>query len=274
MPSNTTSDIAALPIGVFDSGMGGLTVLKSLLKQLPQESFIYFGDTARLPYGTKSKEIIIKYATQAIEKLLELKVKMIVIACNTATVSALEYLKNLYPNLPIVGVVEPGAITAASNTKTNNIGIIATERTILSKCYQDILNKINPAFNIVAKPCNILVSIAEEGHIDDEIAKLVLTTYLTSLIQTKPKIDVLLLGCTHFPVFKEIIKTHITDQITVVDSAECTSNFVYEILEDKKIFNTTPHAQSIQYYVTDSPERFKKIGKLFLNLEITNVTLI
>jgi glutamate racemase len=258
---------SALPIGVFDSGMGGLTVLKSLLKQLPQESFIYFGDTARLPYGTKSKEIIIKYATQAIEKLLELKVKMIIIACNTATVSALEYLRELYPKLPIIGVVEPGAITAANNTKTNNIGIIATERTILSKCYQNTLTQINPNFNII-------VSIAEEGHIDDDIAKLVLTKYLTPLIEIRPKIDVLLLGCTHFPVFKKIIETHVDNSITIVDSAECTSYFSYNVLNNKNILNKNLTTPSVQYYVTDSPNRFKQVGKLFLDLEIDNITLI
>lgn len=263
-----------LPIGVFDSGMGGLTVLKSLAAQLPNESFIYLGDTARLPYGTKSKEIVVEYARENVNKLLKLNVKMIVIACNTATVASLEYLQKMHINIPIIGVVEPGAITAAQHTSKGNIAIIATEGTVLSKCYQNILNNINPNFKISTKACNLLVSLAEEGHIDDEIAKLVLQNYVYPLLQTNDEIDVLLLGCTHFPVFSSLIRSHIASTIKVVDSAECTARFVTDILKNKQLFNHHVTGQNIQYYVTDSPERFSRVGKIFLEKDIRDIKLL
>lgn len=261
-----------LPIGVFDSGMGGLTVLKSLIKKLPNENFIYFGDTARLPYGTKSTETIINYSEQAVIKLLDLKVKMIIIACNSATVSALEYLKSKYIAIPIIGVVEPGAIVCANTTKTNNIGIIATERTIQSGCYEKTLQKINPEFIINTKPCNLLVSLAEEGHIDDDISSLVISKYIESIILSNKYIDTLLLGCTHFPVFHNIIKKYISNNINIVDSADTTAKFALEYLEKFDLLNSNQNNRFINYYVTDSEERFKRIGELFLGQKIDDVT--
>jgi glutamate racemase len=265
---------SSLPIGVFDSGMGGLTVLRSLVKNLPNESFIYLGDTARLPYGTKSKETICNYAHQAVNKLLDLKVKLIIIACNTATVSALDYLQNRVTDVPILGVVEPGAQACANTTKTNNIGIMATERTILSGCYEQTLKKINSSFVISTKACNIFTSLAEEGHIDDDIAKLVIKKYLDDLIQNNQSIDTVLLGCTHFPIFSNIIKELLPPSVSIVDSAECTSKFTNDLLIKNNIANTNNTHPDIKYYVTDSPERFKRIGGLFLGRNIGDINTI
>lgn len=264
-----------LPIGVFDSGMGGLTVLRELIKQLPNESFVYLGDTARLPYGTKSRETIMKYSEQAVNKLLEIDVKMIIVACNTATVSSLDYLQDLYKNIPIIGVVKPGAIASARQTKTNHIGLIATERTVLSGCYEASLNEISSDFIITSKQCNIFTSLAEEGHIDDEIARIVIHNYITDLLAKNQLIDTVLLGCTHFPVFRKMIKNLIPSNINVVDSAECTAEAAVTLLNQLEIINpNTNNDNIINYYVTDSPERFKKIGKLFLGRQIDDVKLI
>lgn len=271
---SNNQDTSSLPIGVFDSGMGGLTVLKSLIANLPHESFIYLGDTARLPYGTKSKEAIRHYAHQAVDKLLELKVKLIIIACNTATVSALNYLQSIVTDIPIIGVVEPGAMACASVTKTNYIGIMATERTILSGCYEQTLNRINSNFVISTKACNIFASLAEEGHIDDDIAKLVIKKYLDELMLSNKSIDTLLLGCTHFPIFNNIIKELLPHHVNVVDSAECTSKFTNDLLTNNNLHNPNITAPNIQYFVTDSPERFRRIGELFLGRSIDNINTI
>lgn len=272
---NHTQDLLSLPIGVFDSGMGGLTVLKSLKQDLPNESFIYFGDTARLPYGTKSKETIIKYSEQAINKLLEINVKMIVIACNSATVSSLDYLQNKYKDIAIIGVVKPGAKASAAVTQTNHIGIIATERTISSGCYEASLKELNPDFRVSTKPCNILATLAEEGHVDDSIARCVIQEYLSNIVNNNQDLDTLLLGCTHFPVFKKVIEEILPAHIKVIDSAECTAKSAYELLNNSNLLNNSIQNNSyVKYYVTDSPERFARVGELFLGQGISDINLL
>lgn len=269
-----SNSLSAKPIGVFDSGMGGLTVLRELCKILPNESFVYLGDTARLPYGTKTRDTVLQYSKQMVDFLNKQDVKMIVIACNTATVSSLSCLKNIYTTLPIIGVVEPGSIIAANTSKSSKIGLIATETTILSEGYQKTLTSINPKIEVYTQASNLLVSLAEEGFVNNDIAILTLKQYIMPILKEDSNIDVLLLGCTHFPVFKETIKNHITSDIDIVDSAESTAIHVKETLLQKNMLNQSNNTAIIQYFVTDNPSRFARIGSLFLGTDLSNVLTI
>lgn len=268
-----SNSLSAKPIGVFDSGMGGLTVLRELCTILPNESFVYLGDTARLPYGTKTRDTVLQYSKQMVDFLNKQDVKMIVIACNTATVSSLSCLKNIYTT-PIIGVVEPGSMIAANTSKSNKIGLIATETTILSEGYQKTLTGINPKIEVYTQASNLLVSLAEEGFVNNDIAILTLKQYIMPILKEDKNIDVLLLGCTHFPVFKETIKNHITSNIHIVDSAESTAIHVKTALLEKNILNQSINTATIQYFVTDNPSRFARIGSLFLGTNLSNVNTI
>jgi glutamate racemase len=272
--SNFLSAASVKSIGVFDSGMGGLTVLRELCKILPNESFIYLGDTARLPYGTKTKNTVLQYSKQMANFLAKQDVKMIIVACNTATVASLSCLKEIYSPLPIIGVVEPGSLIAANTTKTNKIGLIATETTILSQGYQKTLENINPKIKVYTQACNLLVSLAEEGFVSNEIAKLALKEYLTPIFNEDIAIDVLLLGCTHFPVFKEAIKNIVSNHVNIVDSAESTAKYVKQTLEKNNLVNNTANKATIKYFVTDNPLRFARIGSLFFGDNISEISTI
>jgi len=260
------------PIGVFDSGMGGLTVLRALRKVLPGESFIYLGDTARLPYGTKSPETVRQYAVQMARYLVEQQVKLLVIACNTATVAALSYLQDTLPDLPVLGVVKPGALAAVSVTETQRIAVIATETTIASGAYQREIQLHLPNAVIWAKPAGLLVALAEEGMVDNAIVKATLAHYLGGL----QDVDTLLLGCTHFPVFKALLKTYLPKGMNIVDSAEATARTVKTLLTEKATLNTANTALPTRYFVTDAIARFRKVGEIFLQepLPIDAVELI
>jgi glutamate racemase len=246
-----------LPIGVFDSGMGGLTVLRALKKSMPNESFIYLGDTARLPYGTKSQHTITQYAVQMASTLVERGIKLLVIACNTATTAALNYLQQLFPHIPVIGVVEPGAQAAVNATRTNHIAVLATEATIASAGYQNAINTLNPAIKILTQSCGLFVSLAEEGWVDNHIAKATAEEYLTNIIQDF-ECDCVVLGCTHFPVFKDMLTTILGNRIKLVNSAEETAKAVQKVNSPTKQINSTT-----KFLVTDLSERFSKIGKIF-----------
>ncbi len=256
-----------LPIGVFDSGMGGLTVLRALKQQLPQESFIYLGDTARLPYGTKSRETIIKYASQIVELLLCKQIKMLVIACNTASTAALSFLQNAHPELPIVGVIEPGAKTAVAHTQTQHIAVLATETTINSHAYHQAITQLNPEITVTGISCGLFVTLAEEGSVDDELAYVAVKKYLEPVFAKQHNIDSIVLGCTHFPVLKKPIQDFIGNEVRIIDSATATAKYVYDLLTRLDLHNQQGHAVT-QYWVTDLPERFIRVGKLFLQHEI------
>lgn len=265
-----------LPIGVFDSGMGGLTVLRALKNALPNESFVYLGDTARLPYGTKSRETIIRYAIQMAELLVERDVKTIVIACNTATSAALHELKKHLPDLPIIGVVEPGAQAAVQAASNNRILVLATETTIRSEIYQHTILRLNRHIKVITQACGLFVALAEEGCVDDEVSAAAVRKYLTPLLAQLEKQDCVLLGCTHFPVLIKPLRYILGDEINIVDSAATTAKMVELELQRLNLLNRSAPAVDIQFLVTDLPERFARVGEIFFGQAIpfNSVSLI
>lgn len=259
-----------LAIGVFDSGMGGLTVLKSLRQALPQEHFIYLGDMARLPYGTKSQETVQHYAAQMTRVLLAQEIKALVIACNTATTAALTHLQTLYPELLIMGVVEPGAMAAVEGPDSERILVLATETTIASKAYHHAIAAKRPDAIVEGRACSLLVALAEEGLLDHPVTELTLKHYLDNL----SNIDTILLGCTHFPVFRPIL-TRMLPELHIVDSALATAKVLSQELAQANLLRTNGPGHT-RYLVTDAAERFTRIGQLFLGecLNPNKVTLI
>src|SRR3990167_3618813 len=260
-------------IGVFDSGMGGLTVLRALNEKLPRESFIYLGDTARLPYGTKSPDTVRHYAVRLVKILIERKIKALVIACNTATTAALPHLQNLFPDLPIIGVVQPGAEAAVAVTQNQHIAVFATETTIASHAYQNIITQQLPQASISARACSLLVALAEEGMTANILAKEALRHYLSEFSSE----DTLLLGCTHFPVFKPLLQQLLPMHVQIVDSAAATANALARVLQERNLLNESSlSARTIQYLVTDSKERFRSIGEIFLGeqLDVASIDII
>lgn len=252
-----------LPIGVFDSGMGGLTVLRALKNVLPKESFIYLGDTARLPYGTKGPDTIIRYAVQMAKLLVERNIKLMVVACNTATTAALPYLQEWLPDLPIIGVVEPGALVLAKATQNNHVAVLATEATVKSGVYEQMIYKINPNINVNSYSCGLFVALAEEGCIDNDISLATAKQYLTPIMNQKSIPDTILLGCTHFPVLTKSIKTVVNNDVKILDSATATAEAVVNALQKANLENNSDAKQIIQFMVTDLPERFARVGQIF-----------
>ncbi|WP_131782344.1 glutamate racemase [Legionella gresilensis] len=249
------------PIGVFDSGMGGLTVLRALKQKLPNESFIYLGDTARLPYGTKSPDTVQQYALQMAHILVEREIKALVIACNTATTAALSHLQHLLPEIPVIGVVKPGATAVVAATKNQAVAVFATETTIASNAYQRLITEHLPNATISARACSVLVALAEEGMIANGVAREALRHYLSEFQQE----DTLLLGCTHFPVFKPLLATMLPETVNIVDSADATASAVYEALAQEQLFSIPEEkTPAVQYLVTDSVGRFQRVGEIFL----------
>jgi glutamate racemase len=254
----TTSELA---IGVFDSGMGGLTVLRALRAALPQESFIYLGDTARLPYGTKSPDTVLQYAMQMARLLVERRIKALVIACNTATTAALPQLQAMLPDIPVLGVVLPGAMAAVAATRNARITVLATETTIAAEAYQRLIREQLPNVVIHARACSVLVALAEEGMVDNAIAREALRHYLSGMSDE----DTVLLGCTHFPVFKSLLTTLLPANVRVVDSAEATADALKKTLIKEALLHQHDNAHgNTHYLVTDSVKRFQAVGALFL----------
>lgn len=254
-----------LAIGVFDSGMGGLTVLKALRSHLPQESFVYLGDTARLPYGTKSPDTVKQYAMQMAKLLVERRIKALVIACNTATTAALPHLQSMLPEIPVLGVVAPGASAAVAATKNQRITVLATETTIASKAYQELIMQLLPQAIITNRACSVLVALAEEGMVDNAVAREALKHYLEGFSDQ----DAVLLGCTHFPVFKPLIADLLPSGVTIVDSAQATALSLHAMLAERNLFTDDLGSPiKVNYLVTDSVQRFQKVGKIFLGEEL------
>lgn len=251
-----------LAIGVFDSGMGGLTVLRALRRALPHESFIYLGDTARLPYGTKSPATVQQYSVQMARLLVERRIKALVVACNTATTAALPHLQAMLPDIPILGVVAPGAKAAIHATKNQRIVVLATETTIAANAYQHLIKATLPQAKIHARACSVLVALAEEGMVDNAIARAALEHYLSDIHDE----DTILLGCTHFPVFKPLLSALLPVGVTIVDSAEATAIALQQLLAQEKRLNVDiASGGSVHYLVTDSVKRFLHVGEIFLN---------
>lgn len=260
-----------LPIGVFDSGMGGLTVLKALKARLPNESFIYLGDTARLPYGIKSMDTVRQYAVQMARILIERQIKALVIACNTATTAALSHLQTILPDLPVIGVVEPGAQAVVEATHNLRIMVFATQTTIASHVYQQVILKQMPKAIVNVQACSLLVALAEEGMTMNRIAEETLRHYLAPFEDE----DTLLLGCTHFPVFKPLLTQLLPPHVKLVDSAYATAERTALALEQRQLlkepsFNHTPDTL---YLVTDLPARFQKVGEIFLGESLEKISI-
>lgn len=257
-----------LPIGLFDSGVGGLTVLRELLRQLPQESTAYFGDTARVPYGSKSKEVITRFSLEIAQFLLQEKVKMIVVACNTASAFALPALRSRF-DVPIIGVIEPGAQAAKGATQTGRVGVIGTEGTIESQAYTDAIHHLNPKIEVFGQACPLIVPLVEEGWLEKPVALEIVKEYLVPLL--KHTIDTLVLGCTHYPLLKSLLAQVAGPQVRLIDSAEETARTVGRELKRRHLETPGKESALHRYFVSDAPEKFEKIGQRFLGQEIPGV---
>lgn len=258
-------------IGIFDSGIGGLTVLKEIIQRLPKEDTVYLGDTARVPYGTKSPETVTRYSFENTSFLLKHDIKLLVVACNTSSAISLKQIEKTL-SIPVIGVLEPGAKAALKATKSKRIGVIGTEATIGSEAYPDAIMKLDPGIVVIGTPCPLFVPLVEEGWIDDEITLMVAERYLNPL--KREEIDTLLLGCTHYPLLKDIIKKIMGDGVSLIDSAQETAIEVERILSEKRILRESSHKGSREYFVTDAPGRFINLGERLLGIHIDNVKQI
>lgn len=251
------------PIGVFDSGVGGLTVLDALRRRLPDEEFLYLGDTARLPYGSKSPETVRRYARQAAGKLVERGVKLLVIACNTASAVAVEDLRDAFAPLPVIGVIDPGAEAACAASETGHVLVTGTEGTISGGAYQRAMLARRPQLRIDAIACPLFVALAEEGWVDGPIPESVARRYLE--LELADGVDTVVLGCTHFPVLRGVLARVCGPGVTLVDSAETTARAVARILQDAGLERpSSSRSSGVRFLATDAPSRFARVGAVFL----------
>ncbi|OGF48820.1 MAG: glutamate racemase [Candidatus Firestonebacteria bacterium RIFOXYA2_FULL_40_8] len=258
------------PIGIFDSGVGGITVFKEIRKYLPYENLIYFGDTKHNPYGSKSKDTVTRLSTENVQFLLRKNVKYVVIACNTASALSLHLLRKFY-TVPMIGVVDTGAKAAIETTKNGKIGVIGTRATIDSGAYLRALLKLDPKLKIKSLACPLFVPLVEEGWSNSKVAELTAFEYLK--VFRKIKADTLVLGCTHYPFLKPVI-VKILKNTRLIDSATETAKAVKKELEQKSLIREKKTRPTCTFYVTDAPERFKKIGSSFLGYDIGQVKLV
>jgi len=257
------------PIGIFDSGIGGLTVVKQLVKLLPEEQLIYFGDTARIPYGTKSKRLIEQYAAEDAAFLMQFDIKLLVVACNTASSLAMDVLRRQL-DIPVVGVVQPGARAAVEKTTNKIIGVIGTSATINSGSYMREIAKIDSNVTVLGQPCPLLVPLVEEGWLDEDITILTLQKYFKDLL--KQKIDTLILGCTHYPLLEKTIRQVVGPAVHLIDSGKETAKEVKRVLTENDLLNLTgKKTDKNKYFVSDIPAKFEEIGSRFLGQPLSNV---
>lgn len=256
------------PIGVFDSGVGGLTVFREIMRQLPNEKIIYFGDTARVPYGSKSKETVTRFSEQIVRFLRTFDVKCIVIACNTASAYALDELEKEL-DIPIIGVVKPGAKTAAEVTRNKRIGVIATEATINSHIYSEYIKELTDDVTIYGKACPLFVPLVEEGLLEDPVTDEIARRYLNELIDID--IDTLILGCTHYPLIRSTLARVMGDEVTLVNPAYETARSLAELLTELDMLNDQPPAlgsNRYQFYVSDKAEKFVRFANSIIKYGI------
>lgn len=258
------------PLGVFDSGIGGLTVARALFERLPQESVIYFGDTARVPYGPKSPETVRRYSAEILAYLLHRGVKAVVVACNTSTAHALGYLQDHSP-VPVVGVIEPGARAAVAASKAGTIGVIGTAGTIASGAYERAIKARRPDARVHAQPCPLFVPLVEEGWFDHPATELIAREYLQPLRQAG--VDALVLGCTHYPLLKPLLARVMGPDVTLVDSAEETAKAVTLELEKKGLLAAAGKHEHL-FVVSDDEPHFRKVGARFLGGRIQHVEVV
>jgi glutamate racemase len=255
MTSGAPSNTRPAPIGVFDSGVGGLTVLRALREALPAQDFIYLGDTARLPYGTKSPETVARYSLQCAAALLERGIGCLVVACNTASASALAALTRRYPHLPVVGVIEPGAEAAVAASRSQHIAVIATEGTIRGGAYQTAIERLRPAARVTACACSMFVALAEEGWTSGPLAEAVAHRYLDSIFDADNAPDTVVLGCTHFPILTPVIRAALPAQVRVVDSAATTAAALARRIAPRTGGSATGDPAAGGPVVRDTPDR-------------------
>jgi glutamate racemase len=260
----------ARPIGVFDSGIGGLTVVKALRELLPNEDIFYLGDTARVPYGGKSAATVERYSMEMAEILAQENAKIIVVACNTASSVALPRLKKSF-SMPVIGVIEPGARAAITVTRNRRIGVIGTRATIMSGAYERVLRSLDPKIDVLPQACPLLVPLIEEGWLDDKFTDMVIARYLESLIGKG--IDTLVLGCTHYPLLAGAIARFLEDQVALVDSAKNCAKAVEQLLDRQSLRTPGGNEGSLQVALTDSPDAFLSVAREALQLEIGEVQL-
>jgi len=264
---------ARKPIGIFDSGVGGLTVVKEVCKNLPHENIIYLGDTARVPYGTRSAQTVQKYAVSNTDFLLTQNIKLLVIACNTASAVAYEKLKGMY-RLPIIDVVGPGARAAVAASPTKRIGIIGTDGTILSGAYQKEITRLEPESRIVTQACPLFVPLAEAGWCEkgDEVVLLTARRYLAPLMNSG--IDTLVLGCTHYPLLKNAIREVMGPGIRLIDSAEETAKAILKKLDAAGLRNLSETGPDHRFMVSDIPHQFREVGERFLGFRLDSLSQV
>lgn len=255
------------PIGVFDSGVGGLTVAREIMRHLPNEDIVYFGDTARVPYGSKSKDNIIRYSRQIINFLRTKEVKAIVIACNTASAQALDVVQEEF-DLPIIGVVEPGARAALDVTESKKIGVIGTEGTVRSGMYEKVIQGMQPDVSVTAKACPLFVPLVEEGFKDHHVTEEIIDFYLASMKESD--IDALILGCTHYPLLRSKIMEYVGEKIKLVNPAYETAMDLKKLLKENDLENPDVEGDhgSYSFYVSDAADKFKQFANSILPYDI------
>lgn len=254
------------PIGIFDSGVGGLTVVGQIQKILPEEDIIYFGDTARVPYGTKSKETVTRFSVENVEFLMEKNVKLIVVACNTASSLSLDFLKRCF-KVPIVGVIEPGAKGAVATTRNKRVGVVGTNATIKSGSYEKAIKKLDPRISVYTQSCPLFVPLVEEGWLSGNISSDIAHTYLA--FAKARRIDTLILGCTHYPLLREVIQRVVGKGVLLVDSAKEVAKEARIILDSSGMTNRPKRMPRHSFYVSDEPARFVKMAERFLKRRIS-----
>jgi len=259
------------PIGVFDSGIGGLTVVKHLRDLLPYEDIVYFGDTARVPYGTKSEDVVKRFAFEDSHFLLGQGVKMIVVACNTVGSTAIHLLENNI-KVPVIGVMQPGADASVKKTKNKKIGVIGTSTTIRSEKYKQRIYALDSKINVVDQACPLFVPLVEEGFFEDEATHLIAQRYLEKFIENN--VDTLILGCTHYPVIKNTIQRIVGENVTMVDSGEETAKFVKEYISQNDLATDKTIKSKLKIYVSDLPHKFQEIAERFLQNSLSHIETV
>jgi len=267
MNRNSSND----PIGVFDSGVGGLTVVRELIRALPYENIVYFGDTARVPYGTKSRQSVVKFSCEIVDFLLKKNVKLILVACNTASAVALDSLRKK-TRIPVVGVIGSGAAAAVAASRNGRIGVIGTTATVKSGAYKEAIGRRSGKASVVQRACPLFVPLVEEGWLGKKITEDIAFEYLKPLKKTG--CDTVILGCTHYPLIKNVIAKQLGGGITLVDSATEVAKKVEAILSEKGLLKKDGRHGEKHFYVSDAPEKFRKLGKIFLGKEIAGVAKV
>jgi glutamate racemase len=259
------------PIGVFDSGIGGLTVVRALMERLPFEDIHYFGDTARVPYGVKSVETIAHYTTQIAEFLLEKRVKLLIIACNTMAAVSAQVVRDLSP-VPVLDVIDAGALSALAATNTRRIGVIGTPTTINSNAYGRAIHQVEPDARIVSQACPLFVPLVEEGWLDHPVTRMTAQEYLKPVLAEK--VDTLVLGCTHYPLLKPLLSEVAGPGVVLVDSAEAMAERTAALLTDLELHTSSRAPAEYHFWVTDVPLRFQTMGERFLGRSLNNVHVV